>query len=120
MILSIMCIGGILVNSDELRLWQEGVYEYSKNLQNVVDDRLKLKELLTDHLIQFFNWNKIVFDRDFNKVTLYSKRDTPMVIDFDALSDLGMGVVISPDVDDKAFRILKIEVYPFGLPEEED
>lgn len=118
LILSTMFIGGILVNSEELRLWQEGVFEYSETLKNLIDGRLKLKELLTEHLSQFFSWDKIEFDREFNKITLYYKRDVGAVIKSDNMSDLGMDWIVSPDVDDKAFRIIKIEVYPFGLPEE--
>lgn len=106
------------MNSEELRLWQEGVFEYSETLKNLIDGRLKLKELLTEHLSQFFSWDKIEFDREFNKITLYYKRDVGAVIKSDNMSDLGMDWIVSPDVDDKAFRIIKIEVYPFGLPEE--
>lgn len=117
-ILSIMFIGGILVNSDELRLWEEGVFEYSNNLKNVVDDRAKLKELLEEHLSQFFKWDKIVFDREFNRIKLYYKRDTGAVIKSENMSNLGMDWIVQPDYDDEAFKIIRIDVYPFGLPEE--
>ena len=52
------------VNLKELEYWKEGVFEYSKNLQNIVEDRGKLIELLTEHLSQFFSWDSIEFDRE--------------------------------------------------------
>lgn len=107
-----------IVNSDELKLWQEGVFEYSETLKNLVEGRRKLIELLTEHLSQFFAWDSIEFDREFNKITLYYERDVGAVIKSDKMSDLGMDWIVRPDFDDKAFRIIKIEIYPFGLPVE--
>ena len=106
------------VNLKELEYWKEGVFEYSKNLQNIVEDRGKLIELLTEHLSQFFSWDSIEFDRDFNRIKLYYKKGVGAVIKSNKMSDLGMDWIVQPDYDDKAFKIIRIDVYPFGLPEE--
>ena len=106
------------VNLKELEYWKEGVFEYSKNLQNIVEDRGKLIEILTEHLSQFFSWDSIEFDRDFNRISLYYKKDVGAVIKSNKMSDLGMDWIVQPDYDDKAFKIIRIDVYPFGLPEE--
>lgn len=106
------------VNLEELEYWKEGVFDYSKNLKNVVEDRAKLKDLLEEHLSQFFSWDKIFFDREFNRIRLYYKKDVGAVIKSDKMSELGMDWIVQPDYDDKAFKIIRIDVYPFGLPEE--
>ena len=106
------------MNLEELEFWKEGVFEYSKNLENVVEDRKKLKELLVEHLSKFFTWNDIEFDRDFNKVTLLYKTGVGAVINSDNMSNLGMDWMVMSGYDDRANRIIVIEVYPFGLPEE--
>ena len=106
------------MNLEELEIWKEGVFEYSKSLKNIVDDRAKLKELLEKHLSQFFSWDTIEFDRDFNRIQLKYRHSTGAVIKSADMSKLGMDWIVSPSYDDRAFRTIIIDIFPFGLPED--
>ena len=108
------------VNLEELEFWKEGVFEYSKNLENIIKDRAKLKDLLEEHLSKFFSWDSIEFDKDFNQIILSYKTGIGAVIKSANMSDLGMDWVVWSDYDDRANRIIRIGIYPFGLPEEEE
>lgn len=107
------------MNKEELRRWQDGVLEHCQNVQDMIRERNLLKEHFEEHLSNFFDWNSIKYDKDFNKIELSWEYGHNPVIKQD-IGDLGMEWIIRADYDDKAFRIVVIEVYPFGLPEIEE
>lgn len=106
------------MNTEELRGWQDCVLIHTKNLENLIEERVKLKEVITEHLSQFFSWDSIEFDKEFNKITLKYDKDVGAVIR-ENISELGMEWIIIPSFDDRANKIIMIEIYPFGLPEED-
>ena len=107
------------MNKEELRRWQDGVLEHCKNVQDMIRERNLLKKHFEEHLSNFFDWHSIKYDKDFNKIELSWEFGHNPVIKQD-IGDLGMEWIIRADYDDKAFRIVVIEVYPFGLPEIEE
>ena len=107
------------MNLEEFRTWQDGVCEHIRMLDQMVDDRKILKEIIEKHLKQFFDYDDIEYDREFNKITLKWDKGTSPVIKNDMIADLHMDWIIRADYDDNAFRVVVVEVYPFGLDEGE-
>ena len=106
------------MNTEELRGWQDCVLIHTENLKNVRQEREKLKEVIIEHLSQFFTWSEIEFKDDFNKITLYYSHGVDAVIKGN-ISELGMEWIVSSSHDRLANNIVVIEIYPFGLPEED-
>lgn len=103
---------------EELLAWKEGVAEHCHHIQLLQNDRDIIIESMKTHLSQFFSWDKIKFSNDFTKIILYYAKDHGAVIDPDVHKDLGIPWIVTPYYDDKANRIIRVEIYPFGLPEE--
>ena len=104
------------MNLEEFRQWQDAVCIHCKERDRIVDDRRELKSLLETHLKQFFSYDSIEFDKDFNKITLKWAKEVSPVIRSN-IKELGMEWIISTGYDDMAFNIVVVEVYPFGVPE---
>lgn len=100
---------------EEIRVWRNDVMTHTRTVETIVHDRVILKSCIEEHLKQFFNWDKIEYDRIFNKITLkWSKENNP-IIRHDKIHELGMDWEIRTDYDDEAFGIVAIDVYPFGF-----
>ena len=108
--------GGAIMDSDELRQWQDAVMVHCQERDRIVNDRIELKKVLEAHLKQFFKYDSIHFDKDFNKITLKWAKEVSPVIRSN-IKELGMEWIISTGHDDMAFNIVVVEVYPFGVPE---
>ena len=97
------------MNPSELELWKRGVEEHNNVLQNLIDDRRKLKELMVEHSKAIFEeWDNIEFSQDLETVTVGFKAGYEL--DNKTLSGIGMewDVIIT----DKFTQGIK--VYPFG------
>ena len=55
------------MNKEEFEIWKDSVFEHFRMLNDLVDDRLEIKELMEQHLKQFFDYDEITFADDFNK-----------------------------------------------------
>ena len=109
----------ILMDNQALDMWKEAVFVHTKQRNELVNDRKEIKSRLEAHLKQFFDYDSIEYcDFDFNKIKLKWKRNVSPVIS-ENIGDLGMPWIISTGYDDGAFSIVIIEVYPFGMEENE-
>lgn len=108
------------MNSEEFMQWQDAVMEHSKMMETLVDDRVVIKELMINHLKQFFDYDEIRFDDLFNKVVLKWEYKNDPIIKPDELIGLGMDFIISHDYSESLGHGVIVELYPFGLPEEEE
>ena len=106
------------MNKEDLQSWREAIKYHVGTLDKLVEERQALKEVFEEHLSNFFSWDGIEYNRDFSRISLYYKKDTGAVIKSDNMSELGMDWIVSPEYDDRAFKIIRIDLYPFGLPEE--
>lgn len=106
------------MNSEELEMWKESVFEHTHMMETLVNDRVAIKELMSNHLKQYFEYDEIKFDDLFNKITLkWEYMNDPIIIP-DKLIGLGMDFIISHDYSESLGYGVIIELYPFGLPEE--
>lgn len=108
------------MNSEEFKQWQDAVMEHSRMLETLVDDRFTIKKLMINHLKQFFDFDEIKFDDLFNKIILKWEYKNDPIIKPDELVGLGMDLIISHDYSETLGHGVIIELYPFGLPEEEE
>lgn len=108
------------MNNEEFRQWQDAVMEHSRMMDSLVDDRIAIKELMIEHLKQFFDYDEIVFDDKFNKITLKWEYKNDPVIMPEKLVELGMDFIISHDYSEALGHGVMIELYPFGLPKDGD
>lgn len=99
--------------------WKLAVEDHIAHLDQLVVDRDILKNEIEKHLSQFFDWEEIEYNRDFSVIKLKWAYGESPVIKADKISDLNMDWIISADYDDKANRIVLIEVYPWGVKEGE-
>ena len=107
------------MNHDELDLWREAVFIHCKERDELVNDRREIKSRLEAHLKKFFSFDEIVYcDFNFNKIELKFDKDVSPVIPQN-IGELGMEWIISTGYDNKAFSIIVIEIYPFGINENE-
>lgn len=100
--------------------WKLAVEDHIAHLDQLIVDRGILKDEIEKHLAQFFDWEEIECNRDFSVITLKWAYGESPVIKADKISDLNMDWIISADYDDKANRIVLIEVYPWGVKEREE
>lgn len=107
------------MNSEELEMWKDGVFEHCHYLETLVNDRKTLKGLIEEHLKQFFDWDEIEYSKDFDVITMKWAHDAQPVIYNTKIGELGMDWIIKAEYDDLAYRIVVIEIYPFGLPVED-
>ena len=102
------------MDSDEFKQWQDAVLLHCQERDRIVNDRRELKSLFEAHLKQFFDYDSIEFDKDFNVITLKWDTDTIPIITKN-IGNLNMEWSISTGHDDLAFSIVVVEVYPFGI-----
>lgn len=103
------------MNLQEFRNWQDDVRYHITSLNTIVNDRRVLKENLENHLQQFFDFEEIEYDKDFKKIKLmWSEKSSP-VINHKNIGNLMMDWIIKSGYDDKADKVIIVEVYPFGV-----
>ena len=103
------------MNSEEMELWKEAVFLHIEQRNELVNDRKEIKSHLEAHLKEFFSFDEIEYcDFDFNKIELKFMRDVSPVIPKN-IGELNIDWIISTGYDDKAFSIVIIEIYPFGI-----
>ena len=107
------------MNLEEFKQFQDCIMEHCHQAEAIANDRLSIEKHFKDHLSQFFSWDKIFFSENFDKITLKYAYGHGAVIHSDNLKDLHMDWIVSATTDDKAFRIIQVEIYPFGLKEVE-
>ena len=98
------------MNEKVLDAWIKATGEHIEMISTIVKDRRLLKDMIEDHLSQFFDWDDIEYDRDFSEITLTFKDE--LVIKKDT-SKLLMPFRIYGTYD----KCIKVEVYPKGLIE---
>lgn len=106
------------MNKLSVDAWKSGVNDYVEALDTIHNDEQILKDSFEKHIREFFDFDTIEYNKKFTKITLRWKRDHHPVIRHTTIHRLGMDWIISADYDDKAFRIVKVELYPFELPKE--
>lgn len=104
---------------EELDSWKYAVSEHISFVDQTINDRQILKETIEKHLSQFFDWDIIDYNRDFTMITLKWDHGVNPVIRNDKIHELGMDWIIKSDYDDKANRIVVIEIYPWGIEEDD-
>lgn len=107
------------MNHEELEVWRDSVFEHSKMMETLVNDRVIIKELISNHLKLYFEYDEIKFDDLFNKIILKWEYNNNPIINPDDLNGLGMEFIISHDYSESLGHGVIIELYPFGLPEVE-
>lgn len=105
------------MNKEDFYQWQDGVMEHSRMTQTLIKDRLALRELMTSHLKQFFDFDSIQYSQDFNRITLKWEYGNNPVINPEKLEELYMEFTISHEFSDKLGEGIRIDLYPFGFPE---
>ena len=108
------------MNSDDLELWKESVFEHTRVLDALANDRISIKDLMKDHLKQFFGFDEIEFVDNFNKILLKYGFEHYPIINPDELTGLGMPFIINHDYSEELGHGIVIEVYPFGFPVEDE
>lgn len=100
--------------------WKEAVSIHMDALDTLINDRKILKNSIEEHLKLCFEWDDIEYNRDFSVITLKWQYNHNPVIKHDKICQLDMDWIIRADYDDEAFRIVVVEIYPFGITGEFD
>ena len=108
------------MNSEQLADWRIDVGHHLETLEMMINDRKILKNLMEEHLKSVFHYDDIEYNRDFSVITLKWEKHTNPIINHDAIRDFGMDWEISTGYDDRAFSIVVVKVYPFGVTGEDD
>lgn len=105
------------MNPEELNGWRKSVNNHIEYLNALVEARKILKNQIEEHLKSIFQWNDIEYNRDFSVIKLKWDYGHNPVIKAENIDKLGMDWIISAEYDDKANRIVVVEVYPWGVQE---
>ena len=101
----------------ELEIWKENVMENCHTLETVAKDKAIIKNVMEKYLRQFFDFDRIDFDENLNKITIKWKVGVSPVIKIDTIKDFDMDFIITCDYDEDLGTGVWIEFYPFGMPE---
>ena len=104
----------------EIETWKSSVKTHREYIDTIIEVRKTLKNQIEEHLKSIFNWDNIEYSTDLSVITLSWDYPSSPVIRHDRISDLGMDMIIHADYDDRANRIVVIEIYPFGVVGEDD
>lgn len=107
------------MNSEKLAMWKECVMEHIESVSTVLNDKEIIRNMMIEHLSQFFDWDEIEFEQNFSSVTMIWKYQSDPIIRIDKIRDLGMDFIISHKFTHDLGDGVNITVYPFGLPEME-
>jgi len=101
------------MNPNEITLWKMGVEEHNNILQNLIADRKKLKELMSEHLRTLFDdWEDIIFSQDFDVITIRFRPN--FKLGNDSLCNIGMDWDVVASHSDNGHLTKSIKIYPFG------
>ena len=100
--------------------WCEDVTAHNHAMQVIVNDRIVLKEAITTHLKQYFDFDDIKFENDFSVITLKWNYSKGLVINPPDLIGLDMEFTVSHQFTEELGDGVIVELYPFGLEELED
>lgn len=106
------------MNKEEIEMWKDGVMEHCHSISVIAKDRKTIKKMMVDHLSQFFEWDVIEFDKNFNTITMAWEYSTDPIIKLDKIKELGMDFIIGHRFFKELGDGVTITVYPFGLPKE--
>ena len=106
------------MNKDELRQWEDAVLEHCKMKTTIISDRRDIEDLMKSHLSQYFDWDKIEFDENFDTIKLYWRYGSEPLIKIREIRDLGMDFFMNNEYDDVLGQCNTIIIYPFGVPKE--
>lgn len=104
------------MNSEEIEMWKDDVMVHCQTITTVLNDRRIIKKVMENHLREFFDYDMIEFDKDFNVITLKWSYDNEPTIKPHELLGLGMDFVISSDFSEELGLTAIIKIYPFGVP----
>ena len=104
------------MNNGELELWRKSVTEHIQVLDTLADDRISIKNIMSNHLRQYFDFDKIEFADTFSTILLKWSYEHNPVIRLDDLDGLGMDFIITHDYSDDLGHGVVVELYPFGVP----
>ena len=106
------------MNKEELMQWQDAVLEHCKMKTTLVADKKDIEDLMKEHLSQYFDWDVIVFDKDFNTIKLLWKYGIEPIIKIRTIRNLGIDFIMGNEYHKELGQCNSITLYPFGLPEE--
>ena len=106
------------MDKDTINEWLNDCTTYYRAIQDLGILKNVLIKQMNEHLSQFFDWEKIEYADDFSKITLAWAYLHDPVIRLESIGDLGFDFIISHAYEDKLGHGIRIEIYPFGLPEE--
>lgn len=107
------------MNEEQLETWRKSVLEHSEMMKFLVNDSLTIKQLMVEHLKNFFDFDSIKFEDGFNKIIIKWDYGNEPIIDPTELNGLGMEFLVSHSYSDMHGDGILIELYPFGLVKEE-
>lgn len=105
------------MNPEKYDNWINAVKEHMNMLDTLISDRNTLKIMFEEHLRKFFDYDDIEYNRDFTKITLKYNPEHNVFINPKKLDGLLMDFEVSANYNDKAERIINIQLYPFGVKE---
>lgn len=108
------------MNQDELYSWIDDVEKHCQAMEIMVNDRVILKQAITNHLSKYFDFDDIKFSNDFSVITLKWSYSKGLVINPQNLEGLGMEFTVSHKFDDMYGDGIVVELYPFGWEEIEE
>lgn len=106
------------LNDTEFKVLQDSIMEYCTAKSKLDDEKEAIKSILTNHLKRFFDFEAIVFDEEFERITLRFRKDDGVVVRSN-ISELRMDWTVRSSIDRMANRVLLIDVYPFRLPDKQ-
>lgn len=99
----------------QMDMWKSGVSDFHRKVDEIIDDRKKLKELIKEHISQFFEFKDFRCDSVFDVISI--KLPNEDLVLPKNIGDIGMDWTISTGYDEKANPIIIINFYPFGRDE---
>lgn len=103
------------MNEAQMDMWKSGVSDFHRKVDEIIDDRKKLKELIKEHLSQFFEFDDFECDSVFEVIQI-TLPNVDLVLPKN-IGDIGMDWTISTGYDKKANPTIIINFYPFGRDE---
>lgn len=105
------------MNKEEIAKWQDCVVAHNQSKAILDKDKEVLREHIKDHLDNFFeDYTYIQYSNDLWVVTLtWYKQHYPVIRK--NIGDLGMEFCIVIGQDESAYPVVKIKIYPFGIPD---
>lgn len=104
----------------DLEKWKDDINYHRNALNDLMAERIRLKDEISIHIKEYFDFDNITFNSDFSKIILKFQYDTDPVIRDGSLDNLGLDFIISHDYSEEFGHGVVIELYPYGLSDEEE